>query len=131
MFISDNNKKALKTGFIYVLASAFCGLFAFIYELFSHEVWSFAMVFSFAIPLVMGAIPYLAIGIFGKNKPLCRPALNLHAFGVATLTVGSIFLGVLEIYGTTNSLTVIYLIAGLVFTVFSIITAIFSKKSVK
>ena len=38
--------------------------------------------------------------------------VSLYNCGIATLTVGSIFQGVLEIYGTTNSLVNVYLVLG-------------------
>ena len=38
--------------------------------------------------------------------------LRLYNCGIATLIVGSIFQGVLEIYGTTNSLVNVYLAVG-------------------
>ncbi|MBQ2330188.1 MAG: hypothetical protein II387_05480, partial [Oscillospiraceae bacterium] len=38
---------------------------------------------------------------------------SFYDCGVATLTVGSIFKGVLVIYGTTNRLSIVYLLAGI------------------
>ena len=37
--------------------------------------------------------------------------------GIATLTVGSIYKGVLEIYGTSTNFEIIYLIVGLAFCI--------------
>lgn len=39
---------------------------------------------------------------------------NLYNSGIAALTVGNLVKGALDIYGTTNHLTIIYLITGLV-----------------
>ena len=38
--------------------------------------------------------------------------LTAWASGIAALTVGSIFRGVLEIYGTTNRLVIVYPVVG-------------------
>ena len=37
---------------------------------------------------------------------------NLYNAGVATLTIGSLVYGILEIYGTTNSKVIVYFIVG-------------------
>lgn len=44
-----------------------------------------------------------------------RIARNLYRSGIATLTIGCIMQGVLEIYGTTNKLICVYWIVGIVF----------------
>ncbi|MBQ9197044.1 MAG: hypothetical protein IJ157_07345 [Clostridia bacterium] len=90
----------------YTAAALFCALFAWVYEQFSHGVWSYAMVFAFAYPLSGGTLCCLLI-----NRE--RPAgAALWRAGIATLTVGSLFRGALEIYGTSHRLTVVYPIAG-------------------
>ena len=38
--------------------------------------------------------------------------LNAWGSGIAALTVGSIFRGVLDIYGTTNRLVIVYPVVG-------------------
>lgn len=97
-----------------MVISAFCLVFAFIYEHFSHGVTSLFMMCAFLIPLLGGFLVNLIIesarlGIPGKWSS------NLYNSGIAALTVGSVVKGALDIYGTTNHLTIIYLIAGLVF----------------
>ena len=91
--------------------SLFCALFAGIYERFSHGVWSFSMVFAFAWPLAGGALPALVMAV--RRCPAPRPAARwLWRAGLATLAVGSLFRGALEIYGTSNRLTAVYPIVG-------------------
>ena len=95
-----------------LLATAlFVALFGAIYEHFSHEVYSYSMIYAFAIPLVLGVLPYLIMALKDKGQP-GRTFLNLWNAGIITLTVGSLFKGVLDIYGTTNRLLTVYPIAG-------------------
>ncbi len=116
MYILDIDKKtgfAFKTAFVYLLISCFCALFGAIYEIYSHEVYSFYMIYAFAFPLVGGALPFSAIGLFRIKKYPYSASRNIYHSGIATLTVGSIIRGVLEIYGTTNSLVKYYWLVGI------------------
>lgn len=111
MSASVTERSALPTAFGGLVATLLVAAFGGIYELFSHGVWSGFMVFAFLFPLTLEALPFCWLAL--RDRPLPhRWVLNLHHAGVATLTVGSIFEGVLAIYGTTNSLTLIYWIAG-------------------
>lgn len=115
MFTSDTDsklRKGAKTAFIYLLVTAFCGVFGWIYEQFSHGVYSWHMVYAFAYPLLGGVLPFLGLGLSSVKKWPGQPEQVFYHCGIATLTVGSIIRGVLEIYGTSNSLTIIYLFAG-------------------
>ena len=94
----------------YLLSTVGCAIFGAVYELFSHEVWSCFMICAFAIPLLLGALPFFLLRMRGKPFP-GKTAELVHA-GVAALTVGSILQGVLEIYGTSNPLTAVYWTAG-------------------
>ena len=90
--------------------AAFCILFAAIYEAFSHQVYSLFMIGAFLFPVLLGIVPDLIrkkIGHTGNEI-----ALTLQQCGIYTLTVGSIFRGILEIYGTTNSAGAVYWVAG-------------------
>ena len=102
----------LKTALRYLLISLFCVLFGAVYEVFSYEVYSFFMIYAFVFPLLLGVLPFLLIRLRGARTPnvLCR---NLYHAGVATLTVGSIIAGVVEIYGTTNALILLYWMVGI------------------
>lgn len=93
-----------------LFVSAFLALFGAVYEAFSHGVYSGYMVFAFAVPLLLGALPYAAL-LLGKRPP-DRVFLNLWNAGIASLSVGCVFQGVLEIYGTTNALVVVYPVVG-------------------
>lgn len=118
MFTSDDKTKSvLKTAFVYLFVTLFCAAAGAVYEKFSHEVYSYYMIYAFAIPLALGAIPLFAIGLFGKKKP-DRFSLNAWNSGIAALTAGCFFYGALEIYGTTNRLLVVYpILAGILLLV--------------
>lgn len=107
---------ALRTTLAYLAATLFCALFGAVYELFSHGVFSYFMIYAFAIPLVLGALPSLVRALKALPAP-CKRAANAWSSGVATLTVGCIFQGALEIYGTTNQLAIVYPVAAAVLLV--------------
>lgn len=108
MYTSDISLKRNLLGNI--AGTAFLALFGAVYELFSHEVYSYFMIYAFAVPLMLGVLPYTLLLISRKHPG--RAALNLWNAGIAVLSVGCAFRGVLDIYGTTNSLTVVYPAAG-------------------
>lgn len=116
MFISDTDAKKtrrlLVTARRYLLTTAFCAVFGAVYEHFSFGVYSFFMLYAFAVPLFLGALPSLMLAA-RKTPPAFSPAAQRcwHA-GAATLTVGCIFKGIIEIYGTDSDLTKYYWIAG-------------------
>ena len=96
----------------YAAAAAGCMLFAFVYELFSHEVYSPFMIFAFLLPLLLGAVPS---AILGGAPARTRPGATSRALyhsAVATLTAGCLFRGIVEIYGTTSRLETVYWAAG-------------------
>lgn len=109
-----------KTGFVYLFISMFCILFGAVYESFSHGVYSYYMLYAFAVPLVGGVLSFLGMAFSRMTVPN-RVSLNLYHSGIAALTTGFLFEGALEIYGTTNRLISVYWILGILF----ILTAIF------
>lgn len=119
MYLSDIDscaKRAAKTAFAYLLISLFCAFAGAVYERFSHEVYSFYMLYAFAFPLAGGVLPFFILSMKQSPKypnPLAR---NLYHSGIAALTVGSFLNGVLEIYGTTNVFVSYFWIAGAAFS---------------
>ena len=105
----SEKKYAAVTG-AYLLSALGCAIFGEVYELFSHEVYSCFMICAFAFPLLLGAIPFFLLR--KRGKPFPGKAAELVHAGVAALTVGSMLQGVLEIYGTSNPLTIAYWAAG-------------------
>ena len=125
MYISDTEmyaNRAAKTAFVYLLLSIFLVMFGAIYEIFSHEVYSFYMLYAFVFPLVGGVLPFSVMNISRWKRYPHALARNLYHSGIATLSIGSIVQGVLEIYGTTNTLTEWYWSIGSVLIVLSIIS---------
>lgn len=96
----------------YLSASFVVAVFAIIYEQFSHGVVSYFMLLAFLFPLLGGGV-MLLLGAWSRKKS----DRTLYNCGLLTLTVGSITQGVLEIYGTTNRLCVVYWIVGIGLTV--------------
>ena len=101
----------IKTIFVYLCFSVFCAVFGAVYELFSHEVYSYYMIYAFGFPLVLGSFTFALLFIAGSRFP-DRLSFNLYNSGVACLTVGSIVKGAFDIYGTENGLIRVYLIVG-------------------
>ena len=97
----------------HLIAAGFLAVFGGIYELFSHGVYSGWMIFAFTVPLFLGALPYALL--LHLNRTPGKAFRNLWNAGIACLSVGSVFQGVLVIYGTTNSLIIAYPIAGSIF----------------
>ena len=110
MFTSDK-KLMVQTAWIYACAAAFCAFFGAVYEVFSHQVYSYFMIYAFALPLCLGTLPALLYALKGWQAP-SRLARQLYHSGVAALTVGCIFEGVLRIYGSTNRLIWVYPVVG-------------------
>lgn len=109
--MSTSLQKAKKS----LWCSAFLLVFGMIYEHFSHGVYSAAMVYAFLIPLLCCALPYyLEARRESRLTKLRAAAEELWNAGIAAFTVGCVFSGVLEIYGTTNALIRVYWIAGTV-----------------
>ena len=78
---------AIKTGLQYFTAALFCALFGAVYELFSHSVFSYYMLYAFMIPLVGGALLFFLMGYFQWKIP-GKVSRSLWQFGIAALTVG-------------------------------------------
>ena len=124
----------------YFAASMVIAVAAAVYGLFSHGVYSYYMTYAFMIPLLGGALPYLIAamrrsdaegeseeliaedkaemraesGILPELAKLCS-FKEAHLAMIVTLTAGSLLKGVLDIYGTTNRLLIVYpVIAALI-----------------
>lgn len=96
-----------------IILAIICAVFAAIYESFSHQVYSPFMICAFLFPVILGIIPDTIRLIRTYKKPLCHTrfssiACTIQQCGIYTLTVGSILRGILDIYGTTNSTSIIY-----------------------
>lgn len=117
MFISEKLKRnTLKSLYIYIGVTIFIGLFGAIYEMNSNNVFSPAMYLAWIIPCILGVGVYLTL-TYAPIKQVPGTLVEcIYNFGVAMLTVRSIFIGVIEIYGTTNRVMLtIYTVLSIVF----------------
>lgn len=108
--------------------AAFCAIFAAIYEHFSHQVYSPYMICAFLFPVCLGIVPDIIRLKLCKSPKYLQKAgliysrhdishiyeisLVMQQCGIYTFAVGSIFRGILDIYGTTNVLSAVYWWAG-------------------
>lgn len=112
------NRSFLKIALNYLLFSIFVAFFGAVYEMFSYGVYSYFMLYAFAFPLVGGVLPFFLLAVYGGSERFSKIKLptalsrGLYHCGIATLTIGSVICGVLEIYGTTSYLTKYYWIVG-------------------
>ena len=82
----------IKTRNRFAAAALGCMVFAAVYECFSHGVFSPFMLLAFLFPLLMGAVPCTVLA----GRPGAGvPSLYLYTSGVAALTAGSLFQGIL------------------------------------
>ena len=63
------------------------------------------MIYAFAVPLIMGVLLYEVMLI--KNIFPGKTFANIWNTAIATFSIGCVFNGVLEIYGTTNKLIIV------------------------
>lgn len=124
----ESKKQAFKTAFIYLLISLFCIFFGAVYETFSHEVYSYYMIYAFAFPLVGGTLGFFLIALSKAGKYPSSSATMLYHTGIAVLTVSSLLRGVLDIYGTSNHLIGYFWIIGIVLVVVGVILGILSMR---
>ena len=114
----------IQIAFRYLLAAILCAVFGAVYEMFSHDVYADGMLYAFLFPLVGGALPALWLAKIGKPLP-AGIALQLWHFGISALTVGSLFSGALQIYGTSSRLTGVYWLAGGACMLLAVLTGVF------
>ena len=116
----------MKKSLIYLGISIFVFIFGQIYEYFSHGVYSGYMMFAFLIPFIGLFIPSLLNNLILKRKITDNVTLPWKC-GIATLTVGSIYKGVLEIYGTSGTFEQVYLIIGSLLCIIATIVLITAR----
>lgn len=114
--ISYYKKQILK----YLGYTIFTFIFGFIYENFSHKVYSNYMMYAYLIPLLMGLV-VVSIFYLLKIKLPNDKTRSLYKASIFTFTLGSLVKGALDIYGTTNRLINVYFDVGLILLGISII----------
>lgn len=117
MSILDMNNKFLvskKTGLTYLILTVVTVIIEKIYRLFGHGVASPSMTWMFLYPLAGGLLIYLVSRArvrIGTDERF-RSFFNLYHSGIATLTVASFLMGVLEIAGTDSVYLPYFYIVG-------------------
>ena len=142
MFTSDNdNVKDIRTALIYLIISIILAAAGAVSEHFSFGVYSYFMIYAFAIPLAGGTLPFMlrylrrAKLYESRDGKHSRPAKHhlsaeLYHAAIASLTLGSIVQGILAICGRPNSLTVVYLIAAAVLLAASAVAKFTVRKEI-
>lgn len=125
----------LNRGIRYLIAAILTAAAGAVYELFSHGVYSYYMIYAFLIPLAGGALPnLLAAGVIRESRYSTKTkgktiSCGLQLAAIATLTAGCFMKGVLEIYGTTNRLMTVYVVLGLMLLTAAVISYIVSHRT--
>ena len=121
MFISEKSKKkSLAIFFVYVGITIFIAVFGIVYEQFSHNVYSSEMYFAWAWVFGFGLIPHAILAFVPIKKVPGILSGCVYNFGVAMITSRSIYIGSINIYGTSNpkwvviytTIAIICLVAG-------------------
>ncbi len=112
----------------YVLIAIGLAAFGAVYEHFSFGVYSNYMVYGFAVPLLLGALPALLFACANRPPVISALAKKLWRDGIAVLTVGSLFTGVIKIYGTDSNLCYVYAVAGIALLLAAACVALFARQ---
>ena len=110
---TKTKKDFSKRSFVYLIISVILALTGAVYELFSHGVYSYSMIYAFAVPLILGALLNMILERLEAHPPKSITCQIWHS-GVGTLTLGLLISGVFQIYGSANGLLNVYYIAGFV-----------------
>lgn len=105
---------AKKMKILYLSTTLFCLLFNYGYSFFGHGVSSPFMKFSFIYSLVLGVGGFTLIAWQNLSNRLASQLFNA---GIATLTIGSILKGVIQIAGADTIYPTFYFIVGSLFIV--------------
>lgn len=106
------NLNTKKTVITYLVITLFCIAFNYFYSIFGHGVSSPFMSYAFVFSLILGVVGYVIIGRLNLEN---RIAFNLYNAGIATLTVGSLLRGILDIAGADSAYPIYYFVVGTIF----------------
>ena len=137
----SENIKDIRTALIYLIIWMYLAAAGAVYEHFSFGVYSYYMIYAFAVPLIGGTLPFMLRYMHGvkqsgyhseKHISTAKQYLSaeLYHAAIASLTVGSIIQGILAICGRPNSLTFGYLIAAAVLLAASTALKIISRAEI-
>jgi len=130
LYTSDIKRKILqRNALIYTIVSVFCAFAGAVYEHYSHGVYSYYMIYAFGFTLAGGVLPSLVLLGFKEPKLPNTFSRYFYHSAIAALTVGSIFKGVLDIYGTTSRFQPAYFVAGALFLILAFICVFIKEKT--
>lgn len=69
----DARERMARAGFFYLAVTLVCAAFGAVYEIFSHGVYSYFMLYAFAFPLCGGVLPCFCLPIPGC---ICHAGLH-------------------------------------------------------
>ena len=119
-----SKKRLKKTAVVYALITVFFFIFSRIYEHFSFGETSVYMHYLFGVPLIGGMV----LLIFQKMIPnLSRLSLNLWNSGVATLTAGALYRGIVNLSGRSTTMDQPYYYLGVAFLALALISLFFVR----
>ena len=122
-----NRKGALRRSYRYIFVTLFLIFFSFVYELKGHGVYSNYMLYCFVPSLLLGVVLWFVVGYYFKNISVYSLLPQALDSLVATLTIGMIFRGVLDIYGTTSRLCIVFVIASVLLAVLVLVLFFISR----
>lgn len=117
-------KRLKKTILWYTLLTVFFFVGSRIYEHFSFGETSTFMHYLFLIPLIGGA---LLVALQFMVKGLSRLSLNLWNSGVATLTAGALYRGIVNLSGRSTTLDQPYYYVAGIFLALALISIFFVR----
>lgn len=129
---------AKKRMITFIPITVFIALFSFIYELNGHGIYSNYMIYAFVPTFLGGVVFWLLVMLLEKTNGLHKIDIltantwfvNLWSAAIATITMGMLFKGALDIYGTTSNLTKVYWIVTVILFVLAIISVCIGHKQI-
>lgn len=119
-----SKKRLKKTAVVYALITVFFFIFSRIYEHFSFGETSVYMHYLFGVPLIGGMV----LLIFQKMIPnLSRLSLNLWNSAVATIAMGVLFRGIVNLSGRSTTMDLPYWYMGIGLAGLALLSMIFIR----
>ena len=119
-----SKKRLKKTAVVYALITVFFFIFSRIYEHFSFGETSVYMHYLFGVPLIGGMV----LLIFQKMIPnLSRLSLNLWNSAVATIAMGVLFRGIVNLSGRSTTMDLPYWYMGTGLAGLALLSMIFTR----
>ncbi|MGT2911580.1 hypothetical protein ACVR1I_07705 [Streptococcus cameli] len=119
-----NATRLVKTVTFYICMTIFLFLFSRIYETLSYGEVSFFMHYLFVVPLIGGGLLYLGLLLLPN---LSRATFNLWNSGVAIITTGFLFRGIVNLSGRSTTLDTPYWYVGGCFLILTCVSLFLSK----